>query len=66
MISSPASIIASWAPRPTALGSTAIPTFVAVPIKTTLSNVPMPGRSPSGHHRRRIGIPRSTLIVPIS
>ena len=48
------------------VGSRAMPIFVDVPIDSTLSSVPMPGRSPSGHHRARIGMPSRMLIVPIS
>ena len=35
-------------------------------MSTTLTSVPMPGRSPSGHHSARIGRPSRMLIVPIS
>ena len=40
------------------------PTFVDEPMSTTLSSVPMPGRSPSGSHSARIGRPSAMLIVP--
>ena len=49
---------------PAAAGSTASPTFVAVPMSTTLSSVPTPGRSPSGHQSARIGRPSAMLTVP--
>ena len=40
--------------------------FVDNPTRTTLSSVPIPGRSPSGHHSARIGMPRRMLTVPIA
>ena len=50
---------------PRAAGRTAMARFVAVPMIRTLRIVPMPGRSPSGHHSARIGMPSRTLTVPI-
>ena len=38
--------------------------FVAVPMTATLSSVPMPGRSPSGHQSRRIGMPSTIADRP--
>ena len=39
-------------------------TFVAVPMRTMLSTVPTPGRSPSGYQAARIGMPSTMLTVP--
>ena len=51
-MTTPASIIASCAGNPSAAGMTPRATFVDVPISAMLRTVPMPGRSPSGHHGR--------------